>query len=68
MLDYEKWDNLAERETNPVREYMAKEAISQYKDYYETDAEEQGFFEYLDNISNRDRIRFMEVGEDFSKN
>lgn len=38
----------------------------QYKDYFEDDPEEQGFFEYLDNISNRDRIRFMEIAEDYS--
>ena len=45
---------------------MAKEGVQQYRDYYETDAEEQGFFEYLDNLPNRDRIRFMEVFEDFT--
>lgn len=43
---------------------MVKEAQAQYKDYYESDAEEQVFFEYLDNLSNRDRIRFMEIFED----
>ena len=45
---------------------MVREAVQQYRDYYETDAEEQVFFEYLDNLTNRDRIRFMEIGEDFS--
>jgi hypothetical protein len=45
---------------------MCKEAVVQFKDYYESDAEEQSFFEYLDNLSNRDRIRFMDVAEDFS--
>lgn len=45
---------------------MVKESIEQYRDYYETDEEEQGFFEYLGNVSNRDRIRFMEIGEDYS--
>jgi len=54
------------KETAPLREYMVKEAIEQYRDYYESDGEEQGFFEYLGNVSNRDRIRFMEIGEDFS--
>lgn len=62
----EKFDITAEKETSATREYMVKEAVQQYRDYYETDAEEQGFFEYLNNISNRDKIRFMEIGEDFS--
>merc|ERR1712178_649664 len=38
----------------------------QYKDYYESDDEEQSFFEYLGNLSNRDKIRFMEIFEDFT--
>lgn len=45
---------------------MVTEAIKQYKDYYETDEEEQPFFEYLENITNRDKIRFMEIFEDFT--
>ena len=45
---------------------MAKEGVQQYRDYYESDAEEQSFFEYLDNLPNRDRVRFMEVFEDFT--
>lgn len=45
---------------------MVKEAIQQFKDYYEDEQEEQRFFEYLDNLSNRDQIRFMEIFEDFS--
>lgn len=52
--------------TRPIREYMVAEAVQQYKDYYESDAEEQGFFEYLDNFPNREQIRFMEVFEDFT--
>lgn len=47
---------------------MAREGVQQYRDYYESDAEEHSFFEYLDNLSNRDRIRFMEAFQDFSKN
>lgn len=43
-----------------------KESVQQYKDYYESDDEEQQFFEYLDNFSNRDKIRFMELFEDFT--
>ena len=45
---------------------MAREGVQQYRDYYESDEEEQSFFEYLDNLSNRDRIRFMECFKDFS--
>jgi hypothetical protein len=45
---------------------MVAEAIQQYKDYYESDAEEQPFFEYLENITNRDKIRFMEIFKDFT--
>jgi len=51
---------VAEEETRPFREYMVNESVQQYKDYYESDSEEQGFFEYLDNFTNRDKIRFME--------
>ena len=53
-------------ETSPMREYMAKEGIQQFRDYYESDAEEIKSFEYLDNLTNRDRIRFMEIFEDFT--
>jgi hypothetical protein len=45
---------------------MVKEAIQQYKDYYETDKEEQTFFEYMENMTNRDKIRFTEIYEDFT--
>ena len=48
------------------REYMVREGLQQFRDYYETDAEEVASFEYLDNLSNRDRIRFMEVFDDFT--
>lgn len=47
---------------------MVKESIQQYQDYYESDEEEQGFFEYLENYSNRDKIRMMEIFEDFTVN
>ena len=43
---------------------MVNESVQQYKDYYESDDEEAGFFEYIDNFSNRDKIRFMEIFED----
>jgi len=45
---------------------MVEESRLQYKDYYESDAEEEGFFEYLDNFTNRDKIRMMEIFEDFT--
>ena len=52
--------------TTPIREYMLKEAQLQYKDYYESDAEEGPFFEYMDNMSTRDKIRLIEVFQDFT--
>lgn len=57
---------VAEEETRPFREYMVEEAVQQYKDFYESDDEEQRFFEYMDNLTNRDKIRFMEIFEDFT--
>lgn len=65
-LEPEKFRLVAEEETRPFREYMANEAINQYKDFYESDDEEQSFFEYMDNFTNRDRIRFMEIFEDYT--
>jgi hypothetical protein len=56
----------AKEETRPFREYMVAEGVQQYRDYYETDAEEAGFLEHLDNFSNREKIRFMECFEDFT--
>jgi len=54
LLEQEKFGDVAREGTAAYREYMVKESIQQYRDYYEDDAEEQRFFEYLDNISNRD--------------
>jgi hypothetical protein len=62
--DESKFRDVATEETRPFREYMVNESIQQYKDYYESDDEETGFFEYIDNFSNRDKIRFMEAFED----
>lgn len=45
---------------------MAREGVQQFRDYYESDKEEVQFGEYLDNLSNRNKIRFMEVFEDFT--
>jgi hypothetical protein len=66
MIDTGNYKNTAKEATDPIRDYMAREGVQQYRDYYEDDAEEQSFFEYLDNLPNRDRIRFMEVFEDFT--
>jgi hypothetical protein len=52
--------------SKPLRDYMLAESIQQYKDYYEDDPAERQFFEYLDKISTRDNIRFMEIFEDYS--
>lgn len=65
-VDYDNYKPTAVNETASTREYMVKEAVQQYRDYYESDNEEAGFFEYLDNLSNRDRVRFMEIFEDFT--
>lgn len=66
-MDPSKFNPKAVNETRPFREYMVKEAIQQYRDYYETDKEEQTFFEFMDNMANRDRIRMMEIFEDFTQ-
>ena len=66
MLDPQKYNPKADTDTRIFREYMAKESVQQYRDYYETDSEEQPFFEYIDNMPNRDRIRFMEIYEDYT--
>lgn len=46
---------------------MAREGVQQYRDYFEDDPEEQSFFEYLDNLPNRDQIRFMEAFQDYTR-
>jgi hypothetical protein len=65
-LDPSKFKPTAVTETSPMREYMVKEGVQQFRDYYESDSEELKSFEYLDNLTNRDRIRFMEIFEDFT--
>ncbi len=59
-------ENLADTETKKIREYMLKEAELQYRDYYETDKEEGEFFEYMDNMTYRDKLRLIEIFEDFT--
>ena len=57
---------MADEETRAFREYMVDEALQQYRDYFEDDEEERSFFEYLGNLTNRDKIRFMEIFEDYT--
>ena len=64
MVDPQNYKPLALEETRKFREYMVDEAIQQYKDYYESDKEESSFFEFLDNLPNTDKLRFMEIFED----
>jgi len=66
MVDRDNYDQVATKGTRAWREYMAMEGVQQYRDYYEDDPEEQGFFEYLDELPNRDRVRFMELFEDWT--
>ena len=66
VVDSENWRETAEEETLAYREYMAREGVQQYRDYYEDAPEEAPFFEYLDNLSNRDQIRFMECFKDYT--
>ena len=40
LLNPDKYTAHAENVTNAHREYMAKEGVQQYRDYYESDAEE----------------------------
>lgn len=51
-------------ETEPLRQYMYQEGMQQYKDYFESDEEEHSFFEYLDELPGRDRIKFIDIFED----
>jgi len=56
--------DVATEETRPFREYMVNESVQQFRDYYEDDEATVSFFELLDNLTNRDKIRFMEIFED----
>jgi hypothetical protein len=67
MLDPANWKTKAIDDTRVFREYMVTESLQQYRDFYESDAEEQSFFEYMDNLSNRDKIRFTEIFKDYSQ-
>jgi hypothetical protein len=67
MLDPSGFKNTAVEKTRVFRDYMVQESLAQYRDYYETDAEEQQFFQYMDNLSNRDKIRLTEIFQDYSE-
>ena len=67
MTDPENYKNTADEQQLAKREFIVSEGLQQFRDYYEDDPIESASFEYLDNLSNRDRIRFMSVFEDFSK-
>ena len=67
-VDVSKHKEVFAEETRPIREYMIDESTQQYKDFYESDEEEQSFFEYLDNFTNRDKLRMMEVFKDYTVN
>ncbi len=43
MVDPAAFKRKAQDETRVFREYMVKESLQQYRDYYETDNEEVGF-------------------------
>lgn len=58
--------DIAKTHTDVFRDYMLEEAITQYKDYFESDDEEQPFFEYIDELPNRDKLKFMDVYEDYT--
>lgn len=66
LIAEEDLEDSAEVLTEPIRDYMLKESLQQYKDYFESDEEEQNFFEYLDELPVRDRLKFMEIFEDYT--
>jgi hypothetical protein len=64
MLGPTAFATTGETQTRAMREYMVRESLQQYRDYYETDAEEQSFFEFMEGLSNRDKLRFTEIFHD----
>ena len=66
MLNPESFKTKAFDDTRVFREYMVQEAMQQYRDYYETDTEDKDFFEFMDHMTNRDKIRFMEIFTDYT--
>lgn len=66
FLDEAEMTPVALKETQAIREYMVREGVQQFQDYFESDSEEQASAEFINNLSNRDRIRFMEVFDDYT--
>ena len=62
---YDKKETNAVDELMPYMKYVTDEGFQQFKDYYESDQEERPFFEYYNEISERERLRFAEVYENF---
>lgn len=67
MVDPASFKRKAVDETRVFREYMVKESLQQYRDYYETDNEEVGFMQYMEDMTNRDKIRFSENFHDYTQ-
>lgn len=65
MVDPANFKRKAFDDTRVFREYMVKESLQQYRDYYETDGEEIGFLQYMGDMTNRDKIRFSENFDDY---
>jgi hypothetical protein len=68
LVDGKETENIAAKGTEAIRKYMLDEAEQQYRDYYESDEEEHEFFEFMSTMSQRDKIRFVEIFEDFTRN
>ncbi|CAI2358834.1 unnamed protein product [Moneuplotes crassus] len=59
-------DGKVAQETKAIRDYMYEESLHQYKDYFESDDEEADFFEYMEELPARDRIKLIEIFEDYT--
>jgi hypothetical protein len=45
--------------------YVAEEGLQQFRDYYETDDEERPYFDYYNQVNEREKLRFAEHYENF---
>lgn len=66
LLDGKDIKRLDLEGTKEIRKWMLNESVQQYKDYYESDEEENQFFEYLNEIGDREKLRLIEIFEDFT--
>lgn len=55
---------LTDDKMEALRHYALSEGVQQFRDYYESDAEEQEFFQFMDNLPERDKIRFIDCFQD----